>query len=337
MKRIFSLMLALALIFCTTLIYSNSADAMTDSSEFKIDFLQRLGISEEIDTSSYNANVTREDFAYFVSKANGFSSDNEYDRRYFIDVPSDSYAFTEIQNLAKAGIISGDGNSEFRSGESVTYAKAIVMILNSMGYKNMRAAKGGFPYGYIEEARRLKLSVKDPDDKLTYVESMNLMYDALKCNVCDVTAVSGDNIDYSRNGETWLKMSFGLDFAEGSVEAVYGRTLYSDKTVDKKNVLISGTHYTVLPEFDEQDFIGNYVTYFYNDKTSEICFMCIESVSKEDISFDTADYVGFDGNRIKYYTDSESGREKALVLNRNSSLYITECRLQMTLTARCKR
>ena len=251
MKRIFSLMLAVALILCTVLSCSVSADAMTDSSEYKIDFLQRLGISEEIDASSYNANVTREDFAYFVSKANGFSSDNEYDRRYFIDVPSDSYAFTEIQNLAKAGIISGDGNSEFRSGESVTYAEAIVMILNSMGYKNMCAAKGGFPYGYIEEARRLKLSVKNPDDKLTYVESMNLMYDALKCNVCDVTAVSGNNIDYSRNGETWLKMSFGLDFAEGSVEAVYGRALYSDKTVDKKNVLISGKYYTILSEFDE--------------------------------------------------------------------------------------
>lgn len=314
MKRIFSLMLAVALILCTVLSCSVSADAMTDSSEYKIDFLQRLGISEKIDASSYNANVTREDFAYFVSKANGFSSDNEYDRRYFIDVPSDSYAFTEIQNLAKAGIISGDGNSEFRSDESVTYAEAIVMILNSMGYKNMCAAKGGFPYGYIEEARRLKLSVKNPDDKLTYVESMNLMYDALKCNVCDVTTVSGDNIDYSRNGETWLKVSFGLDFAEGSVEAVYGRALYSDKTVDKKNVLISGKYYTVLPEFDEQDFIANYVTYFYNDKTNEICFMCIENVSKEDISFDTADYVGFDGNQLKYYTDSESGREKSVGL-----------------------
>lgn len=301
MKRIFSLVLSFTLIlsiFCVT--YVNAADDKQMNEEY-LSFLQKLGIIGTIDESVYNLNISREDFAYFVSRANKFSSDNRYDRRFYVDVSSDSYAFVEIQNLTNNGIISGDGSEKFRPKDEILYSEAIVMILNSMGYKDICLAKGGFPLGYTSVAKYLKLSNKNADDKLTYAEAVNLLYDALKTGICDIETISGDETKYVQNSESWIKTVFGIDFAEGSVEAVYGNTVYSDKIMDRKKILISGNEYTVDTDFDESDFIGEYVTFFYYETSESIIYIIPKEYSQSPLVVDIDDFIDIDGTTLNYY------------------------------------
>ncbi|MGX2961681.1 N-acetylmuramoyl-L-alanine amidase [Peribacillus sp. JNUCC 23] len=101
----------------------------------------------------------------------------------FKDVPSDHFAFEEINYLTGLGIITGYSESDgkaFRPGNTVTRAQAAKMLVIARGKSEVKPAKASFSdvpkdhwaYGWIESARSLGLisgsnGNYNPDDPLT--------------------------------------------------------------------------------------------------------------------------------------------------------------------------
>ncbi|MGE8080464.1 N-acetylmuramoyl-L-alanine amidase [Peribacillus loiseleuriae] len=109
----------------------------------------------------------------------------------FKDVPSDHFAYDEINYLSGLGIIEGysvNGGKEFRPGNTVTRAQAAKMLVSALGKKEVNPTKASFSdvpkghwaYGWIESARSLGLingtdGAYKPEDRLTRAQMSKII------------------------------------------------------------------------------------------------------------------------------------------------------------------
>lgn len=126
-------------------------------------------------------NITRAEMAKVLCKALRISPDS-YNTQMFSDVDSSHWAFGYINALATAKIVAGNDDGSFLPDREATYAEAVKMLVAAMGYEPRAESLGGYPYGYIETAKKLALT-KDIDNALDlplprYIV-FTLMYNAL--------------------------------------------------------------------------------------------------------------------------------------------------------------
>ncbi len=281
---------------------------------YQIKFMEKLGITEQIDKSSYNANVSREDFAYYIANANGFDTNYTPSDRKYIDVPTDSYAFSHIDALYTHGVISKSSDGKFRPKDSITYGEAYTMILNSLGYKGLAMAYAEWPKGYLKIASMLDIDKGGVYENISYTEAMELVYDALQCEIYGISGMSDDSIVYGDNADTLLSNAFSLDYGEGTVESLHGGSLYTDNVMEYKRIIISGKQYSVSEDFDESEFLGNYVKYFYDDDSNTIVYMSNEKQKLADYTVSLDLYSEYDGKQMLVFRDNTADKPKTISL-----------------------
>ncbi|MDY5231849.1 MAG: S-layer homology domain-containing protein, partial [Eubacteriales bacterium] len=275
----------------------------------KADFLKRLGIIDnDFDDSTFESDMTRGEFATFVACANKFASAKGDNVRYFVDIDSNSKCFESVSDLIENNIISSADDGRFRPNDTITYYEACVMLVNSLGYKSYALANGGYPSGYLKAARTAKLNGYNSDSGVSVSDGISLLYDALSAESYNIDSIGADGNTYSRNGDTWLYNSFRLKSAKGSVESVYGATLYSDKVSDEGYMLISGKQYSVSDGFDNSNLIGGYVDFFYNEDKNEVFFALENTAAKESEKIDISLLNNFSDNRISFYANENSSK-----------------------------
>ncbi len=289
------------------------ASAEAAEKSYKIEFLEKMGITEKIDKSSYNANVSREDFAYYIANANGFDTNYSPANRKFIDVPLDSFAFSHIDALYTHGIVSQSGDGNFRPKDSITYGEAYTMILNSLGYKELASMYGAWPQGYVSIAAELEIDMGAASENVTYTEAMELIYEALQLNMYEANP-SGINVTYEESDEAWITRAFDIEYAQGTVESLYGGTLFTDTLVKKNQILISGEQYSVSEDFDESEFLGSFVKYFYTEDDEEIVFMCCEDIKLEDYTVDVELFKEYKNGQMVIYRDESFNKTETVDL-----------------------
>lgn len=110
-----------------------------------------------------------------------FADDAPADRQVFTDVPPNSYAFRDINDLRTLGITSGTGNNKFGYGKPTTRGEFVTLLVRLMGWKQISSDKGSFDdnqdktkyyYKTIETAVQHGAILKDemhfmPDDAIT--------------------------------------------------------------------------------------------------------------------------------------------------------------------------
>lgn len=132
------------------------------------------------DFATYN-NITRAEMAKVLCKALGISPDS-YGTQLFSDVASSHWAFGYINALAATKIVAGNDDGSFSPDREATYAETVKMLVAAMGYEPRAKSLGGYPYGYIETAKKLALT-KDIDNALDLplprYTVITLMYNAL--------------------------------------------------------------------------------------------------------------------------------------------------------------
>ena len=113
-------------------------------------------ISEE-DSAEMDQPVTRKEAAelmirlQFLESAAGALAGTSQ----FLDVvPSDPYA-PYIALCSDLGIISGDGDGYFRPDEPLLLEEGTKLLVSCLGYDAAARQDGGFPNGYMSEAKRL--------------------------------------------------------------------------------------------------------------------------------------------------------------------------------------
>lgn len=319
MKKILSLFLSMSMLLSLFVVCDVTAEEIKPE---QIKFLEVLGIMESVDTASYTAGVTRESFAYYAAKAVGISTTGNDKSRRYIDVPTYSYAFSAINNLADAGIISVSEDGRFRPNELITYGEACTIMLNAMGYKEYASYNGAWPLGYAKVARMLDIPVGDTNETVTLSAAADLIYESIKRPLYDIEVLSEEKTVYRESDETLLSTVFSIEFAEGIFEAFEGGAIESSDLTEENIVKISGKTFEVSDTLDVSGYFGNYVEYFYYDEHDkyEIMYMHKAEGVKDNYVIDIENYASYSGNTISYYADENDRKTKQVSLSENHTL-----------------
>ena len=309
MKKITNLLL-IALMGLNTLTvvpaFAESEENIADTTY--VEMLEMLDILEVADESSITAEVTRESFAYLTAKAAGIPvTGNDSSRRY-TDVPTYSYAFSAINNLADYGIISENADGKFRPNDFITYNEACTMLLNAMNYDVLANNYGAWPYGYQAVVSELDIKVKNFNDVVTLDKAAELIAEFMKAPTYQI-----DGNEYSSSGKSLLEKVFSIEYGEGTVEAFSGGALDSGDIMREKYVKISGENFEVSENFDESKYFASYVEYFYYNESGneEIVFMRKAPGVEEDLVIDIDKFNSIENGRISYYKDENLSATKS--------------------------
>ncbi len=100
--------------------------------------------------------VTRAEMASLATRSLGISTGKHSDTN-FSDVPKEHWASGDIKVAEHKKIMAGDDNGTFRPEEPVTFEEVIKVLVCTLGYEKFAIEKGGYPGGYIEQAKKLGL------------------------------------------------------------------------------------------------------------------------------------------------------------------------------------
>ncbi len=290
-----------------------------DYSEEKtaVEFLRVLGIFDEIEEEEYNNQITREDFAYYLAKANRMDGSSEY--RYYKDIQSDSYAFGYISDLAENGIISVPENETFRPLEYITVNEAAKMLISTLGYDQFAMANGGWPNGYCTTAEDLDIDLGKGTD-VTYGEAAKMIYDCLQCPVAKINGGKHNLLTYVRGDETFLERMYDIKVGEGVVTDTSYGSIINDVPCEKGRIIISGAVYSLDENVDVKQFLGVNSKYFYNadGEDESIIFICNKKQKVTDKVINIRDFVKYANNMITY---EENGRVRSVKLSEHKIIY----------------
>lgn len=319
MKKILSLFLSMSMLLSLFVVCGVAAEEIKSE---PIRFLEVLGIMESVDPASYTAGVTRESFAYYAAKAVGISTTGNDKSRRYIDVPTYSYAFSAINNLADAGIISESADGRFRPNEFITYGEACTIMLNAMGYKEYASYNGEWPLGYTKVARMLDIPVGDTNETVTLAKAAELIYESIKRPMYDIEVLSNEKTVYRESDDTLLSTVFSIEFAEGMFEAFAGGTIGTTDLTEENIINISGEIFELSENFDVSEYFGDYVEYFYYDEDGkyEIIYMHKAEGVKDSFVIDIEKYVSYSGNTISYYVDENGRKTKQVTMSEEHTL-----------------
>ena len=302
MKKIFVIFIAVCITascLINTAVFAQPSDAENQILE-TVGLLKSVGIIDDIDDKILDAEMTREEIAYYVARMNGLSPAS--DKRYFIDLSFDSYAYGYVNSLADAGIITLPEDKMYRPYDNASFNEALKMFVCSLGYGVYAEAKGGFPSGYAKTASELKLTSGVSGTNVTYRNCFRMIYNVLRADMYDIDSISADGASYS-SGKMFIETVYDIVCSDGTVEALYGGTVSGD-TVKSGSIIIDSQYYSVADDGEFSGFLGNYVTYYYKKVAGgrdNIIYISHSGYGKEDVNIDIEDVDQIEGDTV-YYT-----------------------------------
>lgn len=299
------------------------------------DFLKAVGIVTN-DDPAYNAEapVSR---AYFVKLALMLSNDapevliSEGD--VFFDVTNGSQYEAYIEIAYRIGYISGGAGGYFNPNDTVTYAQAVKILMNILGYAPVAEAKGGFPTGYLTEANSIGLMDDislSPDGLLCQSQVMLLLRNAADADMMQVGAI-GDPMDYYvTKGETILTQKHKIKTIEAIVEAnEYTDLLAQDSGLDRGTILAGGKTLT-SGDSEADDLLGYVSKIYYDENSSNTAPTVLYAESTDDNTVwycNNPKDLEVSGTDVKYHTDATTTKrlkvssDATYILNGKMAVY----------------
>ena len=183
MKKIISLILALTFIF-TYPTFSLAEDVASSDISFSSDYglLSTLGIMD-VDETNYNIALTRQEFAKIIFKliTNSDLYTEDYTYSSYPDVTDLEY-IGYVNEMVRLKVINGYSDGTFRPYNEITLTEAVTFIIRAIGYDIKAEANGGYPTGYLQEARNaglLKGVTINSDETLTFLDCGRLIKNTL--------------------------------------------------------------------------------------------------------------------------------------------------------------
>lgn len=304
-----------AILVCTMITISSvcfaSADTEILSNSYKnaIDELKQIGLDNIGFTLSENKPITRGEFIALVMNVEYDNVDHDVmTEKIFDDVSiSNPYAWA-VSAAVKRGIINGSGDGLFQPDMPITYDSAAKILVSILGYGLRAEANGGFPAGYIRQAKVIDIEpeyIKNADS-LTYGEAAYMVLQAVNTEIMAPSGF-GTSVTYEvKKDITWLKNSRDIVRYEGVMQANEFSSLYSNDELSTGEVIIDGEKYKT--KSDISSYLG-YNLYYYVKSDDTVIYAYPQN---NDITTVNADDVSYtDGRIIKYY---ENDREKSIYL-----------------------
>lgn len=301
MKKIITLLIALVLsantVFAADIIkkdYDGKEDAYMPVFE--------LGIINEDDASEFEDVVlTRGQFvkiAYNVKNYQNKDTVPTAETSYFEDVDIYHYAAGYIQYLVGSGVVKGYETGEFRPEQDITVDEAARMLLRCGGYGVYEDYGFGDLSSYIAEVK------KGVSGGVTYKNAAKMIYNLLFMNSMKLTTI-GANFGYE-SSDIILEDVLKLDYIDGTVEAIDGRSLYTDEVSDGE-IIVGGNSFEISEEAIDKELLGMYARVILNDGTAVAALPLKNTVMK----INAEDVDDFKDGKLYYY-DNE--KDKSLKL-----------------------
>jgi hypothetical protein len=250
MKKVVSLLLALALVFGTmSFALAVPADVVGTEYEEVATKLGALGLMIGDDRGFRpNDSITRAEFATIVVRALGLEAAAKFSTTptKFTDVTEDhKWAWGYINVATEQGVIIGYGDGKFGPMDPVTYEQAITMLVRALGYEP--AVVGGYPAGYLAKAAELDIT----DDVKVVAGAgaprgavAQMLDNSLEVDLM-MRETFGDSAEYkAQAGKNLLKDKIGVEIKTGIVNKVNEDdkeiTIGSDKYDVADGVVIAG-------------------------------------------------------------------------------------------------
>lgn len=280
--------------------------------------LRAMGfVGDELEGVDENAKITRAQFAAYLCKIAGYhAGDRTTEDIPFIDVSIDTPYYNEICTMYERGIISGTSETMFSPNASVTFAQAVKMIIQVLGYMGYSELRyGEYPMGPIRTAEEFKI-IKGVQNiawnaELSAEDAMTLLYNAGTAYVIDPMSIDReDGAHYVMSDKTLFESGNDLLYGEGIMEC-NGIASTKENGVVADMVVIDGVTYG-KPNIDIKDMLGCKVNYFYIsngietrvvwaeiDKDTEIMEINALDLASGDPSYNVRNIVYYKNRRDK--------------------------------------
>ena len=256
------------------------------------DMLLAIGAIDKIQTLS--GEVSRGEYVAFM--ANIFVGGAVSGRTVppFVDVPQTHQYYDAISWMYEQGYIVGNERRLFEPDRAITYGEAMRITVDMLGYGMHADISGGYPQGYLEQARSLKLMDgvnKTVTATLTYEDVYNIMFHALEAE--PYYLIGGGNPE--KDESTLLYRNFSIRQIEGIVTSdgvtsiddsavcMYGSIEIDGKIYERSAADAFGDWlgYNVRA-YVREDANADTIVYIYPYKTTEMTLQADEIYSVED-------------------------------------------------------
>lgn len=315
LAKVLSVILCFAIIFALAVpvVFGADNEAVSNTGKESYDFLKALGIITK-DDPAYNEGeaVSR---AYFVKLALMLSNDAPEvlvsNDEVFFDVNSLTQYEAYIETAYRIGYISGGSGGNFNPNDTITYAQALKILINILGYTPVAEAKGGFPAGYVSVASSLDIldgvSVNEAG-LLCQWQVMMLLENAAKCDIMQIESI-GDPTDYvTYKGKTLLTEKHKINTIEAVIEAnAYTDLIAQDTGLSVGQIMADGMILTSA-ESGAENLLGYRAEIYYdadsNKNAPEIFFA--KATDNTVWECDNPENLEIVEKTINYHTDRES-------------------------------
>ncbi len=235
----------------------------------EIGLLKSLGIMDDATEENMLEEVTRAQFVRYMLQFMNVEPEAASDEvnTYYLDVPVDYPYYKDITTATVMGIVNGGSNSVFNPNNTIAYRDAIKIVVGALEFGTLAEYRGGYPKGYIEVARDLKL---EKNISIGYTENMtmeqlvHILFNALNSNSALITvSTSKPAISMGTGDRLYIEEKFNVEKYRGIVTGTsYTRRLEGE--ADLAKLEIGGTEYNIgnYAQFDEEEILGQEV-YFY--------------------------------------------------------------------------
>ena len=337
MKKLINILIALTLILSSVSFvpaFAEDEDVVVFN-EY-IYHLRNIGILEGDENGEIqeDAIMTRAQFCALITKLTGaYGTVAGLENNLFTDVANNYWGKDYIVYCAEMGLISGVGDNKFEPEAPILTNQAIKIIVELLGYGYMANINGGYPTGYLMEARTLGLTtgVDLNEEEISMKNIARLVFNSLDIDLARKTGVKGDQVNIEiRRGENILTEYLSMNIAEGVLDGCFSYVLAGSNSLEKDEITIDRVIYTysgnALP------FMGqNVIMFYYIDEESnsrpEVKSLLPTEKDNEVITVDVRDIVSSANNVITY--EVSETKEQDLKLT-SSIKYVYNYELLMT-------
>ncbi len=325
MYKALALMLSLTLL-CTGLIVVQAAETEADSNfapmtTREFDALSTMGLlTEDFLTMSADSQVSRAQFIGGLYKMAGFSEDSVMMDVPFNDVKANTPHANAISYFYNAGYISGTSATTFSPNDKITYAQALKVMVDLLGYKETTLqTMGGYPTGYLNMATRLHLfdglNIKSFDNVVSGDAAVVLFYNYGITPIAEDISYSSDGtVTYTSSEDRYpLSAYHKIYFAKGKMND-NGIVSLLGGSASTGSVVIGETRYNANG-IDCQSYLGCMVNYYYQlaDTTPALLWLMQDdetnalTLLRKDLATNDSKY-GF-ANLVYYKNDEKLNAE----------------------------
>ena len=326
-KILLSIFLAVSIILTNISVIAEEEE----NAEYQValDFLSKMNIISIFDNNddfSAQANVTREEFCVYLSRAFKIEA---YDgvEQIFSDVPKDSELAQYVTAMYDRNIVSGYGGV-FRPRDVITYNEAVKMLVSTLNY-DFAAKVGGYPTGYLSIASSLGITKKvSASEYITKGTAAQLIYNAMLAPIMELAYIDGTTPVFKQNSdESMLTQLYdiyegkGMILANSSASFVVGIGAIPNDAVLIENTI--DNNYTVykVGNTNASDMLGHQIEFYYRETENDRYeIVSITKDDTEEIVLTSSQNIRF-SNNVYTYDDDEGVRRRAYISSDSRLIY----------------